>query len=66
MTAKLIPPKVKAAFDQFSSPNRAVLLDVQEMIFDVAKDNERVGPLTETLKWCEPAYLTEQTKRLDQ
>ena len=37
------------------------LLQVRDLIFDLA-DKLDVGPLTETLKWGEPAYLTETTK----
>lgn len=32
------------------------------MIFEVAADTQGVGPVTETLKWGEPAYLTEKSK----
>ena len=31
------------------------------MIFDIAAENPRIGAITETLKWGEPAYLTEAT-----
>ena len=31
------------------------------MIFGVARAHTEIGPLTETLKWGEPAYLTEAT-----
>ena len=57
-----IPPPVKAAFDAFSEPARDVLLNVRTLIFQTAAANPAVGPLTETLKWGEPAYLTEETK----
>ncbi len=40
-------------------PVRARLLDIRNLIFEVAAETEGVGPLTETLKWGEPAYLTE-------
>jgi hypothetical protein len=32
------------------------------LIYDTAKSNHSVGPITETLKWGEPAYLTEAAK----
>jgi hypothetical protein len=34
---------------------------VRDVIFKTAADINGVGPLTETLKWGEPAYLTEAT-----
>jgi hypothetical protein len=34
---------------------------VRDLIFETAADIEGIGPLTETLKWGEPAYLTEAT-----
>jgi hypothetical protein len=50
---------VAAAFAAFPEPVRARLLEVRKLIFETAADIERIGPLTETLKWGEPAYLTE-------
>ena len=35
---------------------------MRKLIFDVASDTEGVGDLTETLKWRQPSYLTENTK----
>lgn len=56
------PPEVKAAFGRFTPNNRDVLRNVRRLILDLAAGNPRIGPLTETLKWSEPAYLTEATK----
>ena len=61
----MIPPlsaPVKAAFDAFPEPARDALLNVRTLIFQTAASNPAVGPLTETLKWGEPAYLTGETK----
>ena len=52
-----MPSDVAAVIGQY--PTR--LLQVRDLIFDLA-DKLDVGPLTETLKWGEPAYLTEKTK----
>jgi hypothetical protein len=49
---------VSAAFEAFSEPTRSQLLHVRCLIFKVAEETPGVGPLTETLKWGEPAYLT--------
>jgi hypothetical protein len=57
-----LPPDVAAAFGAFPPAARTRLLDLRALIFEVAAATPGVGPLTETLKWGEPAYLTEATK----
>ncbi|MEP3889756.1 MAG: DUF1801 domain-containing protein [Hellea sp.] len=37
-------------------------LDLRALILKTAAQDARIGALTETLKWREPAYLTEVTK----
>ena len=56
-----MPLAVSAAFDAFPAPARDRLIELRRIIFRVA-DEKGVGPLTETLKWGEPAYLTEATR----
>ena len=56
-----MPRDVQAAFDAFPPAVRHRLVEVRRMIFDIAAENPRVGAITETLKWGEPAYLTEAT-----
>ncbi len=56
-----MPADVAAVFSVFPERVRARLLEVRELIFEAAAGLEGVGPLTETLKWGEPAYLTEAT-----
>ncbi len=53
---------VAAVFDSYPAGIRLKLLGVRSLIFQTALDNESIGTLTETLKWGEPAYLTEATK----
>lgn len=55
-------PAVDAKFDSYFEPIRTALLNLRELIFDTARSSELVGPLTETLKWGQPSYLTAQTK----
>jgi Domain of unknown function (DU1801) len=55
-------PAVKAAFDSFPVPARKQLLKLRELIFKVASTTEGVGPIEESLRWGEPAYLTPSTK----
>lgn len=54
-----LPADVAAALDLYTPPVRARLLELRDLVFAVAGETEGVGPLTETLKWGEPAYLTE-------
>lgn len=53
---------VEAAFAAWPLETRRCLLRVRQMIFEVAQTTPSVGPLTETLKWGEPAYLTASSK----
>jgi hypothetical protein len=56
-----MPAEVAAAFSAFPERVRTRLLEVRELIFETAADIKGVGPLTETLKWGEAAYLTQAT-----
>jgi Domain of unknown function (DU1801) len=56
-----MPADVTAAFSAFPAGVRARLLEVRDLIFETAAAIGSVGPLTETLKWGEPAYLTQAT-----
>jgi hypothetical protein len=62
MTSPPVPEPVANALSRYPAPVRARLLEIRETIFAVAAQAEGVGPLTETLKWGEPAYLTEASK----
>ena len=61
MTNDAMPTGVAAVFAGFPERVRRRLLEVRGLIFETAADLEGVGPLTETLKWGEPAHLTEAT-----
>jgi hypothetical protein len=54
-----MPAEVAAAFRDFPAPVRVLLERVRSLILTVARETKVVGPLSETLKWGEPAYLTE-------
>ncbi|WP_424930312.1 DUF1801 domain-containing protein [Amaricoccus tamworthensis] len=54
--------EVALVFQGFPSPARETVSEIRELIFSVADSTDGVGPLTECLKWGEPAYLTEKTK----
>lgn len=55
-------PAVAAVFKAYPAALRKRLLALRELVFDVAVRTDGVGPLTETLKWGQPSYLTEQTR----
>ena len=60
--APQIERSVSAAFDAAPEDVRPGMLALRELIFETAGRIDGVGPLTETLKWGEPAYLTEVSK----
>lgn len=53
--------KVAAVFKAYAPDMRARLMAVRETMFEVAAATPGVGTLTETLKWGQPSYLTEET-----
>ena len=58
---RVTPPigdaSVAKVFDDCPEDLRADLLTLRELVFEAAKENPSIGPLVETLKWGEPAYL---------
>lgn len=61
MPAPKPPHEISRAFGALPAPIAKRLLQVRELIFATAAEHEDVGPLTETLKWGEPAYLTDES-----
>lgn len=57
-----MPAEVALALSRYPVRVREQLLDIRLMIFATASATAGVGALSETLKWGEPAYLTEQTR----
>jgi hypothetical protein len=57
-----MPAPVRKAFGAMPIPVRDKLAQIRTMILSIADETPRVGPITETLKWGEPAYLTEVTQ----
>jgi hypothetical protein len=56
-----VPRDVNRAFGALPAPIGKRLLQVRDLIFATAAADDKVGRLTETLKWGEPAYLTDET-----
>ena len=54
--------RVAAVFDGYPPALRARLLMLRTLIFDCAAATDGVGNLVETLKWGQPAYLTERPR----
>ncbi len=60
MTQK-IPGEVKSIFDSYPAAASKRLIQIRQLILKCAAQDDAIGELTETLKWGEPAYLTQQT-----
>lgn len=54
-------PAVAQAFAAYPPAVRRRLMALRALVLQTAAATEGVGPLEETLKWGEPAYLTTQT-----
>ena len=52
---------VASVFKAYPPGIRAKLMALRELVFDTAEKTPGVGRLTETLKWGQPSYLTEET-----
>ncbi|MEM9105605.1 MAG: DUF1801 domain-containing protein [Pseudomonadota bacterium] len=57
-----LPQDIENALAAHDGGVRDQLLSCRDLIFQVAACHENVGPITETLKWGQPSYLTEATK----
>ena len=55
-------PNFKNSFARFESDTQAELLKIRDLILDVARSNDVIRELEETLKWGEPSYLTPKSK----
>lgn len=49
---------VQTVFENYPATLQKKLLALRQLIINTAATTAGVGPLTETLKWGEPAYLT--------
>ncbi len=49
-------PDVKAKFDSYPDNIRTLILELRDLIMEVAND-EQINEVEETLKWGEPSYL---------
>jgi len=61
MNVAVVPKQVAEVYDGYPEQVRSVLLSVRNRVFYCAK-SASVGPLSETLKWGQPSYLTDTSK----
>ena len=61
MAVPIMPAPVRDVFKAWPAPVRSRAARVRELILETA-DGTGTGPLTETLKWGEPAYLNEEQR----
>ncbi|MDR0780166.1 MAG: DUF1801 domain-containing protein [Pseudomonadales bacterium] len=52
---------VERIFAGYPERVRGPMLELRELVFQTAASTEGVGPIEETLKWGEPAYVTSAT-----
>ncbi len=55
-------PDVEWVYSQYPVDVRSKCIVIRSMIFEAAKKDPRIGPILETLRWGEPAYIPRQTK----
>ena len=48
---------VARAYREFPVPVQSKLLQLRQLIYRTAAGNSAIGPIVETLKWSQPAYL---------
>ncbi len=60
--AETVPEQTMRVLAGAPERMRARLLALREMILETAGSDATIGPLEETLKWGEPAFLTSSTR----
>lgn len=61
MIAPAIPEQVRAVYDATPLSLRRGLYQLRDLIFAQAARMPQIGPLTEALRWGQPAFLTLDT-----
>ncbi|MEO9467888.1 DUF1801 domain-containing protein [Parasphingorhabdus sp.] len=57
-----IAAQTQSVFEDLPAEMASRLRDLRTLILETASENPAIGPLEETLKWGEPAFLTSATK----
>ncbi|WP_062069378.1 DUF1801 domain-containing protein [Demequina sediminicola] len=59
-------PPLPASFDAviaaYPREVRERLLELRDLVWDVAEGNPSIGPVVETLKWGQPSFLTQSPR----
>ena len=55
-------PAILAVFDGWPQPHRSGLERLRNLILTQAAQLPEIGPVTEDLRWGQPAYLTPETR----
>lgn len=56
-----IPEPTRSAWEDLPEQLAERLVQLRQLILETASDNPAIGPLEETTKWGEPAFLTSAT-----
>lgn len=56
-----IPEPTRSAWEDFPEQLAERLVQLRQLILKTASENSAIGPLEETTKWGEPAFLTSAT-----
>ena len=62
MTYPFQDSDIENIYNAFPPPIQKNCLKLRSAIFDIAKKHLEIGPIEETLRWGEPAYLTSKSK----
>ena len=57
-----VPTEVADVYASFDHDVRQDLLALRRLILDTAAETDGVGAITETLKWGQPAFVTDETR----
>jgi hypothetical protein len=63
----IINPDARKVFDNYPDFVRNKLLKLRELVIETVRETDVITRIEETLKWCEPSYLTKggSTLRMD-
>lgn len=56
-----IPEPTRSAWQGLPEQMAERLVQLRQLVLEVARENSAIGPLEETIKWGEPAFLTSAT-----
>ena len=62
MTYPFQDSDIEDIYNAFPSPIKIKCLQLRNAIFDTARNHPNIGPIEETLRWNEPAYIHSQSK----